>query len=513
MQRTTDVADSPGAAVDAGPPPDRPARRKSRRNLALLGAVAVFYTVVQVVLITPYVFLSWDESLYASQFAPGVPPAYMSAPRAYGMAYLIAPVTFFTSSVTAIRIYLTLLSGIGLFLAYWPWLKIRNSAAVPLAAFLLSTLWLMVFYGSQIMPNIYIAYGAVAATGLFLLAVRQRPVRWWPLGGLAAVLIVIALLRPTDSVWIAIPLFLGCLLVRSWRRWEPLAVIAGGIVLGCLPWVIDSYERFDGLSGRFEAISEENATGVRFVLFRHLGSLSNETLVCGAWEPNCGGYSIGVILWWAALPLLVLLGLYALWKTRYFAAGALAVAVAVGIAVPYLFITGHANPRYLLPTYALLAIPAAAGLIRLATLPMFRRLGVGWPVLLGGVVAVHVAAQLWTAPSLADEIRPVRDRDEQVAARLAELGVRPPCFILGNHAPQIAYAAKCRAQGRVAEGLPIPGPQTKQALRRLERAQRWDRNVALIAIENQPGNFPPGWRVVRLWPDQQWYVHLPPDQG
>jgi hypothetical protein len=514
MQRTTEVADPSAAAIGTGP--ERPARRKSRRNLALLGAVAVLYTAIQALLVTPYVFLSWDESLYASQFAPGVPPAYMSAPRAYGMAYLIAPVTFFTASVTAIRIYLTLLSGVGLFLAFWPWLRVRDSAAVPLAAFAFSSLWLMVFYGSQIMPNIYIAYGAVAATGLFLLAARKpaNKARWWPLAGLGAVLVLIGLLRPTDAVWIAIPLFLGCLAVRAWRRWAPLAVMAGGIGLGILPWVIDSYQRFGGLDGRFEAISEENATGVRFVLFRHLGSLSNEMLVCGAWEDDCGGYSLGVILWWCALPILVLLGLYALRKAGQLRAGLLAVAVAGGIAIPYLLITGHANPRYLLPTYALLSIPAAYGLVRLAALRTSR----GWPsavrpVLVSGVVAVFGAAQLWTAADVADKLRPPRSTDQRVAARLAELGIRPPCFILGNHVPQIAYAAKCRGQGRVAEGLPT-GEAAENALRRLEREQRRpDRRVAVLAIEESgPGNFPAGWRVVRLWPDEPWYAHLPPEQ-
>jgi hypothetical protein len=124
-----------------------------------------------------------------------------------------------------------------------------------------------------------------------------------------------------------------------------------------------------------------------------------------------------------------------------------------------------------------------------------------------------VGAQLWTAADVADKLRPARTTDERVAARLAELGIRPPCFILGNHGPQVAYAAKCRGQGRVAEGLPTD-QAAQNAWRRIKREMRRpDRRVAVIAIEeNGPGNFPAGWRVVRLWPDQPWYAHLPPDQ-
>jgi hypothetical protein len=525
-----------GGHPDAPPSGSRRVRWKGRRNLLLLGAVAVFYTVTQLVLVTPDMFLSWDESLYASQFAPGVPAAIMSAPRAFGMAYLIAPVTVFTSSVTAIRVYLSLLSGVGLFLAYWPWLRIRNSVAVPLAAFLLGTLWLMGFYGNQIMPNIYIAYGAVAATALFVrsaghrrdLPVDQRSARTrrGALGGLGAMFVVLASLRPTDAVWLAAPLLAAALVVRPWRPWAqgwpwarargwpsgwaPPLVIVGGLVIGWVPWVVDSYARFGGLFGRFEQISEENAaTGVRFVLSRHLGALSNHMLVCGAWERDCGGYSIGVILWWTALPLLAGLGLWALRRTPHLKAGLLAVAGASAIAVPYLFVTGHANPRYLLPAYALLAIPAAVGLVRLAAaLPAFR-LG---SVLVGGVVAIHVAAQLWTTHEVTAQIRPVREVDAQVAARLTELGVRPPCYLFGNHAPQIAYATRCRGRGSAVPGLATGSSVSQRVARLLERERAKQQQVAVVALERRPQNFPEGWRAIRLWPGQPWYVHLPPNQ-
>src|SRR4051812_37221686 len=106
--------------MDSDPPSMR-----CRRPVMVLGAVAVFYGLIQFV-VTRRVPLGWDETVYVSQVARGVPRAVFSAPRARGVVLLVAPVSLITTSVTALRGYLGVLSAAGLFLAYWPWLKIRT---------------------------------------------------------------------------------------------------------------------------------------------------------------------------------------------------------------------------------------------------------------------------------------------------------------------------------------------------------------------------------------------------
>lgn len=100
-------------AEPANPPP--PALRSRRWYLAL-AVVAACYTLIQLVFLTK-VGLGWDESVYASQVAHGVPPSDFSAPRARGVPLLLAPVAIFTASATALRVYLALLSGAG---CCWP---------------------------------------------------------------------------------------------------------------------------------------------------------------------------------------------------------------------------------------------------------------------------------------------------------------------------------------------------------------------------------------------------------
>ena len=48
------------------------------------------------------------------------------------------------------------------------WLRLRNDGSVPLAALGLSSLWITVFYGPSLMPNVAIALVGVFATGTLL---------------------------------------------------------------------------------------------------------------------------------------------------------------------------------------------------------------------------------------------------------------------------------------------------------------------------------------------------------
>lgn len=77
-----------------------------------------------------------------------------------------------TDDFRAVRTYLALLSGASLVAAYWPWLRQRGRPAAPLAAGIFAVLWPTVFYGPEAMPNLWVAFAAVAAVGWFLVAAQ-----------------------------------------------------------------------------------------------------------------------------------------------------------------------------------------------------------------------------------------------------------------------------------------------------------------------------------------------------
>src|SRR5690242_9374550 len=138
------------------------------RDAWWLIAVAGCYAVAQIVFVSPHLLLGWDETVYLSQVNPQVPSEYFSPPRFRGISYLVAPVGVFTHNVVVIRLYMTALSAAGLVVAFWPWLRLVGPRVVALAAVLFSGLWVVQFYGTQVMPNMFDALCAVAATGWFL---------------------------------------------------------------------------------------------------------------------------------------------------------------------------------------------------------------------------------------------------------------------------------------------------------------------------------------------------------
>lgn len=211
-----------------------------RHPAAWLLAVAAAFALVQLVLVVPRAGLGWDESLYASQLSPRVPAGFFSAPRARGVTYLIAPVVWATGSVSALRTYLAVASSVALAIVYWPWLRVvRRAAVVPLAALLFAGLWVVGFYAPEAMPNLWVACGAVAAAGWFARYVAGGG--RVALGGLAAALAVVALMRPGDAFWLAVPLFAAAVLVRAWRRPALLGTMVGGLALGGAQWIVEAY--------------------------------------------------------------------------------------------------------------------------------------------------------------------------------------------------------------------------------------------------------------------------------
>ncbi|WP_066370113.1 hypothetical protein [Herbidospora mongoliensis] len=412
-----------------------------RRELAttpgvLLAGVALLYLAAQLLIPTLGMGIGWDEAVYASQYAAHAPPALYSAPRAQGVPLLVAPIVAITDSVVVLRIWLTLVSSAALFGAFAVWLRVRNHWVVPLAALLLAGCWLSLFYGNQAMPNLYVALGAVAAIGFLL---TGSPL------GLGASMVLVSLMRPTDALVLAVPLAAYAL----WqRRFRELAALAVGLAIGWGQWMAEAVVRFGGVTERLGTAGEHNDTGLTSTLGEQARALDGPALC--RFGVECGGVSPLLVIWWIAIPLAAGAGLWAARHTPWFRPLALATATAVAMALPYFFYVDYAAPRFLLPVYALLALPIATA-ARLARLPFAA--GVAAHLILQGVVAVTMSADARTEREVmtaaAEKLRP---------------RIEGPCVIYGQGGAQLGYLLGCESQA-IAQRFDDTMPPRVQSFR------------------------------------------------
>ncbi|MFF7981201.1 hypothetical protein ACFZDK_19050 [Streptomyces sp. NPDC007901] len=415
--------------------PARAVRLRRARGEPRLAAVAAAFTLAQLVLVRPGLGLGWDETVYVGQVSGHVPAAYFSAPRSRGISLLVAPIASWSDSTFLLRVYLAVLSGLALYLTLRVWRGHLGPGVLALAGALFASLWVTLFYGSEAMPNYWVAIGALACVGGFLRAranARDRAA-WW---GLFAGAALMALMRPMDAVYVVLPL-----LALSVRRPRLLTVLAAGLVAGAGEWVIEAYTSYGGLARRLSAASAiQGGLGWHLAVVDQLHSLGGRTLCrpCTGAAPNPA-----VTLWWFALPLLAVLGAVVAVRARRALPVLLPLACAVTAAVPYLFLIGYAAPRFLLPAYALLALPVAHGLVHLVTAPigrMARTVALSL-VVLG--VAGHLAVQYVILEHTVHSSAASRAEWARTAAALRTLGVRRPCLLSGYDAVPIAFYTGC----------------------------------------------------------------------
>lgn len=403
--------------------------------------VAAGYTVAMLVLVAPYAPLGADESLYASQVNPHTPAIYFSAPRARGVTYLIAPVLQVTGSTAALRGYLAVVAGLLLVAAYWPWLRVfRRPSLVPLAALLFSCLWTTLYYGASDMPNVWVAFGAVAAVGWFVqYGIQPRPAA---LIGVAAGLAFTALMRPSDAVWISVPLAVAMLADRRWRHLRLGIAVLLGIAAGLAQWIVEAYQRFGGPVHRLHEASllqggiGWHPLGVLYELRALSGPLLCRPCFVHPTLDRPSAWLLGA--WWLATPAVVLAGLVLARHERRFAATVIPAAAGTSIGLSYLLTVDYAAPRFLLPSYGLLALPVAGLLSWLpaAVLPRQRPVAVG---LLGLAVVALLASQLVVLVQQAN--RPYASA--ALAEAVTDLGVKRPCMVGGVYRAEVAYRLGC----------------------------------------------------------------------
>lgn len=545
-------------SAPAGPGPRaRATRSVAAHDLWWLTAVAAAFTAVLVVSALTTPGLGWDETVYVSQVDRHTPAAFFSAPRARGVSFLLAPAAALTTSATALHCYLAVLSGAGLLLSLCLWRGLLPAPVPALGGALFAGLWITLFYGPQAMPNLWVAYAALAATGCFLRAVRQPSRQLAPragrgaAAGLGIAVAVAALMRPTDAVWLAVPLFAAALCVPSWRRPAVLLALPAGLALGCAEWVAEAYLSYGGLVARLrEAARIQGGLGWHLSFDDHARSLQGKTLCrpCQlAWDHPV------TAVWWFLLPLAVVGAVWVALRARepggalhrYGPAWAsaerrgglqplglapvrpgsrepvdepdrhgpvwpavrlrdpvgplhrngpapLVVPALVGLclAAPYLLTVNYAAPRFLLPAYALLMMPAAWFLYWLTRLPRHRH---AWAVAaLVLALMSHEAVQLVILHKMVRSTARAQTGIGRISGTLRAAGLRAPCVVSGEEAVRVAYQAGCASRQPQGHDAGI----TPAALARLAAS----RPAAVLVVGRKPPAYARGWRPVPLPP-------------
>ncbi|MFE7241883.1 hypothetical protein [Streptomyces sp. NPDC057580] len=460
------------------------------RPFPWLAAVAAAFVFVQLVLVVPGSGLGWDETVYVSQVSRDVPAAFFSAPRARGISYLVAPVAALTSSMAALHVYLALCSGCGLFLALWVWRPLLPPAVLAGAGAMFAGLWITLYYGPQAMPNLWCALGSLAAVGCFLRAVRETA-DGKALAGLGAGVALVALMRPPDACYLVLPLAVAALAVPGRRRPAVATVLVAALLLGCAPWIVEAHLHYGGVVARLHRAGEiQGGLGRHLAVDDQIRALDGRTLCRPCEVPWKDPVTAA---WWFALPLLTAGGIIAARARR--PAAVLVTLVAASMATPYLFMIDYAAPRFLLPTYALLALPVAECLRALftSTRPGWRP-SVG--VLLTLALAGHFAVQYWVLGHAVARSRAARQEYTAIADQLHLLGVRPPCTVTGFDAVPIGYYARCASRQVGGHDGSITADGLRAAARRTP-----------VAVIVAPGHRPPAY--ARAWRPES----LPPLRG
>jgi hypothetical protein len=396
--------------------------------------------------------LFWDESVYASQISQHAPMPW-GAERARGLPLLVAPVTLLTSSVVALRAYLVVMAGIGLFLAMLAWRGRRPDWVVALAGVLFGGLWIAQQQASLLLPSYWSAIGGLAGVGLFLRAMERGRSSQLGIVLLAAAVTFTALVRPADAIVIFGLLLVIAITARPWRYAVSLmAAIVTGLAVGIGEWVAESYLYFGGPLSRLHSAGAASG-GSKLNLVNNLRIMSGGIVSSKPGSPSMSGWSHPPLLaWWAAFGVLALIGVYATHRYHGWLLAATPVICALGVYALY-SLPVRDNTRYLQPIWALLAVLAADAIYWLVTAPRGRLR-----------VAAIAAASLFVAVELGTQHAVLADANAQrlAAARgqmdavqdLRQLGVRPPCVITSSRVAvwftlPAAYYLGCRYQWQI----------------------------------------------------------------
>ncbi len=426
-----------------------PVRRQGRSvvpradSLVWLVAVCVLFVLSELVPELLKLPLGADEITYIARTSVRSSGVFLPPVHGHGVGLLAAPVTLLTTSLTALRIWMAVLSGLALFGSLLCWRGLRPAWVLAVAGLIFGSLAITEISGVQVYPDLWTALGGLAITGLLLQAVERRMRAGLVLPLIAFCALVIVMMRLQNIVFMLAPTVAAPLLVRGWRQPRVLIAMTIGVALGVVDWVAEAYLWFGGLGSRIKLAGQEPPPfRVNFSLLMQIKTMSGpwycQPAPYGDPTPCHPGFSHpAVYLWWLAFFVVVAVGLYAAWRRPTKASALLAFLTAAWVGLLYIFFVPFGAPRYFLPCWALLAIVAADGVAWLVTSfePRKAGLALAGVFLLSGIISQHVVLDGLAAN--AKQTRPFL----QEANALRRDGIRPPCFIPSS--PYVGYYLGC----------------------------------------------------------------------
>lgn len=420
----------------------------THRSTRALGLLAVAYLIAQVLLFSEGRFLSWDEAVYLGEVRPDGVLGLMEAHRARGIVALVTPPAVLGAGIATIRLYLAVVSAGFLFLVWREWIPALRRTAV-LAAALFATSWLALHLGSEISPNLFVAFAVIAAAGVVVQIASAGPARR-PLIVLAACIALTAFLRPIDSVAAAGGLAASLALTNRRTLLQPcVAMLVGGVV-GWLPWIIEAFARFTNPLVRLQMAAEVTESAGQNMLLQHL-ALTDGPDVGPQVPPDV---PVAGLLWWCAMFGFTA---WALWRRRHDRDAGLITAAVAGlfVAVPYVFVAGALAPRFLLPSYGLLAVTTASGMVDVAS----RR----WRAAPVGALVVALAVVSWSlwsavfAMGFESHAMRMRELRRELGVAVDEVTDGRGCTFASQYGfPQVAYVSGCRGMIFDARSPEVP---------------------------------------------------------
>jgi hypothetical protein len=401
--------------------------------------VAVMFTLAE---FTPSLLklpLGPDEITYIAQTSARASAVILPPVHSRGPAVLAAPVTLLTTSLLALRIWMALLSGVGLLLALLSWRRLRPDWVIATAGLILASLGIAQLSGVQAMPDWWVALGAVAVTGLFLKAVtgQMRPRLVLPLLALATFFLFLQ--RIQDATFLVAPLVIGIVAVPAWRNIKVLTAIFAGVAAAAAEWIGESYALYGGVLSRLHMMKQEPPKFALYFTLPYQLRVLNGPWYCRPGQCHAWDYP-WLTIWWVALIVLAVVGILAVWRTKRLSSSVIVVTSALSLLLAYTLFVPYAAPRYLLPVVALLTIPAADGIFWLVAVQRRRRaLAIAAVVvfLLGGM-----AGEQFVRGSMARGQGKMRTVFMWKADIARAVGVTPPCI---DASTSVAYYLGCAA--------------------------------------------------------------------
>ena len=421
------------AADTTAPPSIRSHRRSARRWLVVVGAA---YAAVQLSSLQLDRAPSWDEAIYLSQVTPGGDAYNFTASRARGITFLVAPFAV-TRSLPVVRAGLAVLAAIALVGAFWPWVATIGAAA-PAGAAVVASSWTTLFYGSEVMPNLWVGLAGLAALGF---ATRPRRARGHRDDLAAAVLLAAAAaLRPFDAIVLAAAAVCGALLVAK-RPGRTAGVLVAGVAAGCLPWLVEVTARYGSVGAAFAqaiAVAHVSVPGPWERVLQYLAMADGPTIgpIVDPGIPSVGG-ARGARAAPRAPP-------------GGGAGGPGPAAAALGgaalLVAAYVGLVGGVAPRFLLPAIALVSVAVGTGLVA-----VWRRSAGTVPrSILVALVAAWTVWQVGLAVRWESAAAGQRGDVQVVGRRIASANDGRRCVVASVvGAPQLGYASGCRGRAIV----------------------------------------------------------------